>query len=123
VSYEPRWDVDRAYGEQGERALRNVLALTEDRFEVKRKRRHDDGLYIELEQDRGPTGQWKASGLRTSQADYFVYLVDNTGIMLFLPTGLLRRAVTRGLGRPAREYNGDCPTRGRLIRFGRLVTE
>lgn len=120
TGYEPRWDLDRGWGENGEAIVR---ALSAKRIEVKRKRRYlDDWLYVELEQDFGGFGEnWKPSGLAINESDYYAFVVGTTGVIFFLPSGLLRWAVKKGLGREKEETDGDNPTRGRLFRLGMLL--
>lgn len=112
MTYEPRFDYDLAYGLEGERIARFWHA---GKRETKRKRRLDSEFYIELEQNPRRAGMWKPSGLSTSEASYFEYVIGDTGIIVAFPTSLLREAVAKGVGRDCEEYDGDNPTRGRLL--------
>ena len=116
----PDWDIDRGWGEEGQDV---VKALSRYNIEVKRKRRLDDKIYVELEQDPGATGtRWKPSGLRTTQAEYWAFVVGETGVVMFFPAGLLRWAIyERQGGVDIAEIDGDNPTRGRLLRVPWLV--
>lgn len=121
----PDFDFDLAYGKTGERVAETAarwFALGDPRIEVKRKRRYDDDLYVELEADKGATGQrWEPSGLATTRAHLWAFVVADTGIVLFFPTSLLRWAIENGAGREADSKGGSCPTRGRLLRVSWLI--
>lgn len=122
---EPRWDVDLAMGHEGERRVARVLGLLLNgsrlHVEVKQKRRRDDAFYVETEQN--PFGRgWRPSGLSTSEAETWSFLVEGTGCMFTVPTGLLRELVAKGLGRDVEETAGDCPTRGSLLRVGQILS-
>lgn len=86
----PDWDIDREYGDNGEKTLRRILGLSENRIEVKRKRYCDDVFYVELEQSPHATGAYKPSGLATTKATYWAYAIADTGIFLLIPTARLR---------------------------------
>lgn len=121
---EPRWDLDYAYGRQGEPIFDGFLRAMADgqlAVEVKRRRRLDPKLYVELEHDPGRRGRFVPSGLSTTQADYWVFVARDTGVHLCIPVGLLRRSVDVRLGRTAAETDGDNPTRGRLITLTSLL--
>ena len=114
-----------AYGKDGEAYARHVgeaLAAGEQRAEVKRKSRKDLGFYIETEQNARNRGQWKQGGINATPAEFYAYVIADTGILVVLPTTTVRRAVESGLGRPAQEADGDNPTRGRLIHLQALLT-
>ena len=125
TGYEPRFDRDYAYGRQGELLVGDMLAALRDgqgRVEIKRKRRLDPQIYVELEQDPGGTGlRWKPSGLNVTDAEWWAYDVGGTGLAIFLPTGLLRWAVGTDGGTPKRETDGDNPTHGRLFHTSWLM--
>lgn len=120
--YEPRWDHDRVYGEQGERVVESLRELgLAGRIETKRKRYADDEFYIELQQDPGRRGAFKPSGLNTTEAEYWAYVINSSGIVVFIPVVLLRDALRAGRGTRAEEDHGDNPTRGRLIGLNSLL--
>src|SRR5262245_49315002 len=116
----PDWDLDREYGEEGEQTLRGILRLANDRVEVKRKRRVDDGFYVETEQRPSGAITYKPSGIATTQAEYFAYVIADTGIVVLVPTPVLKAACVQGSF--AEEKDGDNPTRGWLVRFGQLLS-
>lgn len=118
MTYQPEFDVvmpdfsrDLVYGEAAEDV---VEYLSQARVEVKRKRRVDPVFYVETYQaPRG--GQVKGSGINTTKADYFAYVIGDTGAIVFLPVSLLK-AACRNAERK-NESDGDNPTWGRLVRF------
>ncbi len=117
--YQPDWDGDRLWGEEGEQYIRDLI----DRpWEAKRKSYIDSSFYVELEQDPGATGQhWKPSGLVTTKAENMFFVVAETGIIVIFPTVLLRAAISRNLGKNAAETDGDCPTRGKLLDLDQVL--
>jgi hypothetical protein len=122
--YKPEWDIDKSYGEEGERRFAELfgwLATGDPRVEVKRKRRTDDWFYIELQHNPHGRG-WRNSGLHTTQAEIWAFVIADTGVMVAFPTALLRAALRYGIGKPAAETDGDCPTEGRLLRLPNLMT-
>lgn len=114
----PDWDLDRGWGEDGEEIVKR---LSRYRIEVKRKRRLDEMLYVELAHDPGRRGEYVPSGFAITKAEYGAFVVGKTGCVIFLPAGLIRWAVDRGMGIETGEDEGDCPTRGRLMRLGTLL--
>jgi hypothetical protein len=96
--YQPDFDIDLVYGEEGEMLVRHVLELDESRIEVKRKSYIDDEFYVEIRHDPGRRGAWRASGLAKTKADYYVYVVADTGVLIFVPTALLRERLADALG-------------------------
>lgn len=118
--YEPAFDMDRQYGEEGEGTVRDVLGLRAHRIEVKRKSYVDEQFYVEWEHDPGRRGRYKPSGLQVTKAAYWAYVVGDTGLIVLVPTVLLRQA--RELGDPAEETDGSCPTRGTLVSLDLVLT-
>ena len=95
--YEPRWDIDRPYGEDGETLAANVLGLPAEHLEVKRKRYEDGLFYVELEHDPGGTDDYRPSGLETTKAEYYAYVIGSTGVVVLIPVPLLKEVVERAL--------------------------
>jgi hypothetical protein len=93
--YQPDFDIDRQYGDEGEGTVRRALDLSDKRIDVKRKRYADDKFYVELEHDPGARGQFRPSGLTRTRADYFAYVIADTGIIVLFPTEVLRRRIAR----------------------------
>lgn len=121
MTYQPEYDVvmpdfgrDLVYGEAAEEV---VEYLSQARVEVKRKRRIDPLFYVETHQaPRG--GEVKPSGINVTRADYFAYVLGDTGVIVFMPTSLLKAACRDGNRK--QESDGNNPTWGRLIGFGDL---
>lgn len=124
AGYEPRFDHDYPYGRQGEFLVDDVmawLAAGQAQIETKRKRRVDLRLYVECYQNPRRCGTWKPSGINVSTAEYWAYVVADTGCVLFIPRHLLLDAIDHQLGREAQETDGDNPTAGRLIHLGQIL--
>mgnify|MGYP003449183886 CR=1 FL=1 len=118
------FDFDLPYGEAGENYARDVLGWTFRggvKVEVKRKRRMDDWIYVELRQNARGAGYWYPSGLAITTADLWAYVVAGTGTILYFPTTLLRLAVSREEGRYTETTDSDNPTEGRLMGVSRLL--
>lgn len=119
----PYWDVDRPWGEAGQEYVKEVFSWpAASKIEVKRKRRIDEWIYVELEQN--PFGKgWRPSGLAVTQAELWAWVVAGTGAMFICRADMLRAAL--GCDRPwirkAREDDGECPTRGKLIEIPRML--
>jgi len=121
---EPRWDRDLEYGKQGELRFGKLLqwiAGGNGRVENKRKRRLDLWLYVEAECDKGRSGLFTPSGISRTQADVWTFECGETGITFVIPTPLLRKAFDHPTSRPARETDGSCPTRGRLVNVAAIL--
>lgn len=88
--------------------------------EVKLDRYDNDRVYVELEQ-QPRRGAWKPSGLNVTTADCWVFVKGVTGVMLVVPTELLRAADRRDLGQLRPAADGDNPTRGRVLRIAQLL--
>lgn len=125
TGYEPDFDIDVQYGEQGELMVGELfkqLLNGHASKEVKRERYRNESLYVECWQRpawRGTETEfpWKPSGLSTTKADYYVFQKPG-GIMFAVPTELLKEVIRRGLGKSVNTNRGDNPTRGYLIRVG-----
>jgi hypothetical protein len=96
--YEPRWDFTVGYGEDGEKTVAELLHIPDgSHIEVKRKSYVDDKFYVELEQSPHATGDFKPSGLRTTEADYWAFLIADTGVVVLVPTTLLQKTLAYAL--------------------------
>jgi hypothetical protein len=120
---QPHWDIDYAYGRQGELLVGGLLEGIRTgslRTEVKRKRVRDLWFYVETEHN--PFGRgWEPSGIGRSTADYYAFVVDRTDAVVLVPTARIRRAIALGLGDAKECRDGTCPTRGRLIHLNTLL--
>jgi hypothetical protein len=121
---DPRFDIDLAYGKQGELQIGELLewiANGNGRVEVKRKRILDLYLYVETACDKGRRGVYQSSGIQTTIADVWAFCLGGTGIAILIPTALLRDALEDPSTRDKQECDGDCPTKGKLINVGVLL--
>jgi hypothetical protein len=116
----PNWDIDTPWGEEGKRYVEDVLSWPGvAKIEVKRKRRLDGKIYVELEQD--PFGKgWRPSGLAVTESELWAWVIGSTGAFMLFRAEHLRACVSRPPQphrwiRAASEEDGDCPTRGVLI--------
>lgn len=96
--YQPEFDIDRVYGEGGESTVRHLLELDASRIEVKRKSFVDDEFYVEVRHDPGRRDQYRPSGIATTKAEYFAYVIADSGVILLVPTKLLRERLPDALG-------------------------
>lgn len=115
---EPRFDIDAAYGRQGELQLADYLTWLADgngRIEVKRKSRLDLHFYVETSCDKGRKGRYTPSGITTTAAHAWAFVFGETGMTFILPTDLLREMLDHPSTRDCAETDGSCPTRGRLV--------
>ena len=120
--YEPRFDIDLAYGQQGELFVADIRdGLRDGTVEVKRDGRfHDTGnLYIEHECRR--QGRYQPSGIATTEAKVWVFVLGDAPACLCISTDLLREW-TSIEGFPTAEcVVGSHPTRGWLMSLQRAV--
>lgn len=116
--YQPDFDIDREFGNVAEETVRDLLRMNGDRLEVKHKRYEDWAFYVETAQSPQATGKYKASGINVTDAEYWAYEINGTGIVVFIPTALLKDAANRAPQKE--ETDGDNPTKGRLVRSEHL---
>ena len=116
--YEPRFDIDLERGRTGELFVLDIchmLAKRSATIEVKTDDRYADTgrLYVEHE-CRGRDGVWRPSGLVTTKAKLWAFVVNKqTGVLIY-DTEWLRRAVSfaQHLGNKAEHPKGETPTKG-----------
>jgi hypothetical protein len=124
--YEPRWDIDRAYGEQGQLWVADVAkALQSGSVEVKRDGRwhQTNNLYVEYECRRA--GVWRKSGIAATDADLYTFVLGDLGAALVIETPLLvslcRELFHRNEWYRVEETSGSHPTRGIKLPLGELI--
>jgi hypothetical protein len=112
------WDIDLRAGLAGESKVADLLSL--DTLEVKTDRRlHETGnIYIETEYWSREQNAWIESGIRTTKATHWAYVLEDC--VIIVPTYRLREMLWEK-GRPI-----DCnippnPSRGYLITPGALL--
>jgi len=117
---EPRFDIDLAYGHQGELQIGEFLdwiANGNAAVEVKRKRFLDHRIYVETHCDKGRSGVFAPSGINVTTAAMWVFIIGDTGVHIAIPTDLLREQLNDPSSSDKEERDGSCPTRGKLIDF------
>jgi hypothetical protein len=123
---QPAFDHDYAYGRQGEllvAGLMDGIRAGSARVETKHKSIPDPLLYVETFHDPDRTGTYIPSGLSVSTADYWAFVIAETGIVVWVPTARLRRAVELRYGKPKHAgQNGSCPTRGWLVNLAAVMS-
>jgi hypothetical protein len=128
ASGERGFDLTLAFGQEAEddvAAMFDGIAGGVIKIEVKRDARcvETGRLFVEY-QCRGRDGVWRKSGIATSTADYWVYVIGDTGVRYLFPTEqllyLARRAYKDAKRRVLHPY-GENPTRGVLIDLSDLV--
>lgn len=108
--YEPRWDIDLEFGMAGEKTVADLLGMI-GTIEVKRDRHtYSNNLVIETHRFEGT--QWIKSGIHTSQANYWVYIMGST--YTIVPTGVIRLALSV-LDLEEKIITIDTPTRCVLL--------
>lgn len=122
IGYEPRFDHDAAFGHQAEMWTANIVhALESGSAEVK----HDaiaartGNVYVEYECKR--RGRYVPSGIQTSIADVWVFVLCNTSLCVVVATETLRSAARGGGHRRAECVRGSHPTRGVLVPIAWLL--
>jgi hypothetical protein len=112
------WDIDLRAGLAGESKVADLLSL--DTLEVKTDRRwHETGnIYIETEYWSREQNAWIESGIRTTKATHWAYVLEDC--VIIVPTYRLREMLWEK-GRPI-----DCnippnTSRGYLITPGALL--
>lgn len=86
--YNPAFDIDLKYGEVQERRLQELFT-SKGRLEVKRDRQaHRTGNAVIEVESRG-----KPSGLSTTNADYWVYWIDELDTGIIISTDRLKTLV------------------------------
>lgn len=113
MPWQPKWDIDLAFGEEGERQVADMLGLGAEKLEVKRDALfHRTGkVYIEVSQDPGGQGYYKPSGIHVTEADYWVFVCGEA--VTFIPTQVLRDYVAAQTDKPRDGgMSGDNPTKG-----------
>jgi hypothetical protein len=114
------WDLDLRFGQEGEVVVNSLLTAPIETVEVKRDRRwiETGNLYIETECWSDVLSCWYASGITTSKASHWSFVLEDT--VLIIPTDSVRKAIAvfgmkREMNRP--EYS----TRGFTITVADLL--
>lgn len=95
-----------------------------DRFEVKHDKKALDTrrVYVETEHDPGATGEYVPSGITTTEADCWIFVLGEPKRLSFVGVEVDRlRELANASTRTVEQPYGSCPTRGKLVPLGRLV--
>lgn len=122
AGYEPRWDRDLERGKQGEMFAHRIAMMSRDgssTVEVKTDAwwLKTQRFYVELECYHASKGQWRPSGLATTEALYWTFVAGKHEVEMTLATAHLRRAVKYAAERHSNNSKAECakgshPTRG-----------
>lgn len=131
TGYNPDWDIDLQWGEDGETALADLFTRIDTgttTVEVKndRKAAETNNIYVECMQN--PGGGYKPSGIATSTADYWVFIIGSKKERLCF-VSVQREALYWAAQQRYREtgvfvdggMSGDCPTKGVLLKLKELL--
>lgn len=116
--YEPRFDIDYSYGFEGERYIADIIdGITSGKVEVKRDAVfHDTGnVYIEYMCQKN--GQWTESGINTTTADVWIFVLGDSKMFIGIKVAELRELAKHfhSWGCTGYEKDGSHPTRGVII--------
>lgn len=115
--YEPNFDIDLAFGKQGELFVKRIQdALADQHAEVKTDAvaLRTNNVYVEYQCLR--RGRWTDSGIRTTTSTVWVFVIGV--IAVAVPTDSLRSIVAHYWPKQSwhrAEENGSHPTRGLCI--------
>lgn len=121
---EPRFDIDVAYGRQGELLIADYLTWLAEgngRIEVKRKSYLDLNFYVETHCDKGRTGVYVASGISITTAHTWAFVIHDTEIAILIPTEELRGMLDDGSTKDREQRDGAYPTKGKLVSLNVLL--
>jgi len=114
------WDLDLRFGQEGEVLVNNFLTAPIETVEVKRDRRWKEtgNLYIETECWSDVLGCWYASGIMTTKASHWSFILEDS--IITVPTERVRLAIAKhGL---KREMNRpEYSTKGYTITVAELL--
>lgn len=87
------WDLDYRHGLEGEGKVANLLSI--ETIEVKNDRRWKEtgNVYIETECYYQIEDTWLPSGLTTSEASHWAFVLDE--VVIIIPTERLRKIVDK----------------------------
>lgn len=116
--YEPRFDLDLDYGRHGELVVSDIAeAVRNQSIEVKRDAMwaKTGNLYVEYACLKF-NGKWEWSGIKTTTATLYAFVLGDTETTLFVPTGLLLEWCRELLAK-SDVFKGECkrgshPTKG-----------
>lgn len=119
---QPNWDIDRQIGEHAELWVSDIRRSFErGTVEVKNdtKALSTGNLYVEYECRR--RGAYVPSGIATTKADAWVFVVKQDEFAIVFATDALRQICSTPGIRKAEEKDGSHPTKGYLLPMRFLV--
>ena len=115
------WDLDLRFGQEGEVMVNSLLTAPIETVEVKRDRRWKETgkLYIETECWSDVLACWYASGISTTKASHWSFILENS--VLTVLTDNIRKAITiygvrREMNRPEYSTKGFTITVADLLK-------
>lgn len=122
--YEPRFDLDHAVGKQGELFVSEILAaLQSERVEVKTDLKASRYGNVFLEYECLRRGRYQPSGIATTDAKLWVFVLDLGNVAVAVSTDRLRELgrLAYRHGRTRECVRGSHPTRGVVIKVADLM--
>lgn len=115
--YQPNFDIDMKFGAQGELFVARIIdSLGLGSVEVKTDARYLDtgNVYVEYTCQR--RGVWHPSGIITTKADFWAFVLGMDTFCFFIATDTLRRAARDKFVTNKRELTrGSHPTKGVIL--------
>lgn len=119
----PDWDIDKARGEEAEQLIRRYrTAMATGTAEVKRDDRAAETGRVYVEYECQTANGWMPSGIQTTKAAQWFWLLYDMRVIVGMPVWLLRNIAQKS-GRPAECKVGSHPTRGLTVPVDKLLTE
>ena len=120
------WDLDLRFGQQGEVMVNSLLTAPIETVEVKRDRRWKEtgNLYIETECWSDVLDCWYASGISTTKASHWAFILEDS--VLTVPTAKVSKAIAfygirREMNRPEYSTKGFTITVADLLKVPQSV--
>lgn len=125
--YEPRFDIDLAVGAQAEMFVVNIiksLGAGSGAIEVKYDARYQDTGKVYVEYQCRKRGKWTPSGIATTTADFWAFVLGMDAFLFIVATDKLKDAARRKWAHPHNRKElakGSHPTRGVVMEPGWLA--
>lgn len=123
--YEPRFDIDMEVGRQGEIFITSVIDSLKDGASVETKtdvRALQTGnIYVEFECFR--LGQWRKSGIATTEAEVWVFVLGVAALCIPTETLKVLARLRWHAGGVREQPRGSHPTKGVIIPIPWLLRE
>lgn len=119
--YEPRFDIDLEFGAQGEIFVMNVmnsLGTGSGSVEVKTDAKYEKTGNVYVEYECLKRGKWIPSGIQTTTADFWAFVLGINTFCFFIATETLKDAAREKWRNPDNRKScdkGSCPTHGIVL--------